>query len=238
MKTRWHDWLLLSSSLQCNHQATALKTSSGKGDLQCSATNAGDWVCIVLLFPNSEKAWSAFVVLFPFWMEWSPKQLIITQSSSDHQVIIPGIGRRCRYAWPATGSSSSNIILTQMLQKYKPRHRFTINLGSSAYTHGLWSVISDHHLIIILFSPSTNDHLILWFSSPTSDHLVFTINHRSSYDHHLIFAIKIWSLMTQLRRRLSDHLGWLSTRTTQRWKSSSFSDVDNNVIILMLACMQ
>ena len=25
-------------------QATALKTSSGKGDLQCSATNAGDWV--------------------------------------------------------------------------------------------------------------------------------------------------------------------------------------------------
>ena len=33
-------------------QATALKTSSGKGDLQCSATNAGDWVCISQFFIN------------------------------------------------------------------------------------------------------------------------------------------------------------------------------------------
>lgn len=46
-------------------KATALKTSSGKGDLQCSATNAGDWV------------------------------------------IIPGIGRRCRYAWPATAEETA-----------------------------------------------------------------------------------------------------------------------------------
>ena len=93
VKTSWHDWLLLSSSLQCNHQATALKTSSGKGDLQCSATNAGDWVCILLLYPNSEKVWSAFVVLFPF--EWndhpnslsSPNHLPTTRWSSRESVV-------------------------------------------------------------------------------------------------------------------------------------------------------
>ena len=188
--------LLLSSSLQCNHihQATALKTSSGKGDLQCSATNAGDWVCILLLFPSSEKTWSAFVVLFPFWMEWSPKQLIISQSSSDHQVIIPGIGRRCRYAWPATGSSSSNIILTAH-KCYKNTKHAT---GSpSTLDHQLINLASDNPLIIILFLPSTSNHpwyiwpLISDQWSPSDNHLVFAINLWSSticlVCHHLIF---------------------------------------------------
>ena len=96
----------------CNNQATALKTSSGKGDLQCSATNAGDWVCILLLFPSSGKNWSAdFPGRWRFCslIEWNDHPKIL--SSANHQpiikVIIPGIGRRCRYAWPATGSPST-----------------------------------------------------------------------------------------------------------------------------------
>ena len=72
--------------------------------------------------------------------------VLVTQSagsSYNPQVIIPGIGRRCRYAWPATGSPS-----------------YLTNSSSHLVSH--------QPLIINWFLPSTfEDHLII--KSPTSD---------------------------------------------------------------------
>ena len=136
---------------------------------------------------------------------------MITQTAYHHPIIFWPPGNH-----PGNWSSMSlrlachrffffqhNIDCTQMLQKYKPRHRFTINLGSSAYTHGLWSVISDHHLIIILFSPSTSDHLwyawsaIIWSSDFHHQPLIIWCL-PSTTDHPMII---IWSSPSK-----SDHL--------------------------------
>ena len=116
-------------------QATALKTSSGKGDLQCSATNAGDWVgfigllrydifCIIWYLTKTSislysKPVTSVTILLIWPKSWDQHQVIIPGIIPDHlhhlikmmgsssQVIIPGIGRRCRYAWPATAEETA-----------------------------------------------------------------------------------------------------------------------------------
>ena len=90
-------------------QATALKTSSGKGDLQCSATNAGDWVCISQCFIKLiiDGTDDHHHYHHHHHHHHHHNHHYHHHYHHHHKVIIPGIGRRCRYAWPATAEETA-----------------------------------------------------------------------------------------------------------------------------------